>query len=98
MSPRVCAHVLIDPVRGCTSSAVYFLEYSIYPGFVDRDTFARADDPSYTSLNKSAYILCWMAYNIGATKRAEIIIRFLLCRLPSARARASLAGRYTLLV
>ena len=47
----------------CT--AVYFLEYSIYPGFVDRDTHA---NKGASHLNRDAFILCWMAYNVGVSE------------------------------
>ena len=54
--------VLARLILHCT--AVYFLEYSIYPGFVDRDTHA---NEGASLLNRDAFILCWMAYNVGVS-------------------------------
>lgn len=42
---------------------VYFCEYAIYPGLVDRDT----KFTSTSFVQENAYILSWMAYNIGVT-------------------------------
>ena len=51
-------------------AAVYFLEYSIYPGLVDRDTQA---EEGASLLNRNAFILCWMAYNVGVS--AIVVVR-----------------------
>lgn len=49
---------------------VYFFEYSIYPGLVDRDTkFVQKGH----FIQENAYILSWMAYNIGVSiSRASV--------------------------
>jgi battenin len=43
---------------------VYFCEYSIYPSLVDRDTHF-VDERSFVQRN--AYVLAWICYNIGVT-------------------------------
>jgi len=44
--------------------AVYVLEYSIYPGLVDRDTLCPIDD-SFMAVN--AFTMMWTCYNVGVT-------------------------------
>lgn len=46
-----------------TMVVVYFCEYAIYPGLVDRDT--KFTEKSF--IQENAYILSWMAYNVGVT-------------------------------
>eukprot|EP00941_MAST-03F_sp_MAST-3F-sp1_P004773 g4773.t1 len=51
-------------------AAVYFLEYSIYPGLVDRSSMAHHNA---SWLNRNIYELSYIAYNIGVTlSRASV--------------------------
>eukprot|EP00854_Cymbomonas_tetramitiformis_P003311 gene3311-4167_t len=59
--------------------AVYALEYSIYPGFVDRDTVELRDSDSF--IQKNTYTLAWMAYNIGVTLSRVSVSFFRVSRL-----------------
>jgi hypothetical protein len=58
--------------------SVYFLEYTIYPGLVDRDTLC----PSGTSwLGRHAFTLGWIAYNFGVMLARGSISFFRIERL-----------------
>lgn len=58
--------------------AVYFLEYFIYPGLVDRDTLC----PNGKSwLTKNAFTMSWIAYNVGVTCSRASVTFFRIERL-----------------
>lgn len=58
--------------------SIYFLEYLIYPGLVDRDTLC----PEGTSwLGRHAFTVGWIAYNIGVTLSRGSIAFFKIERL-----------------
>jgi len=58
---------------------VYFLEYLIYPGFVDRDTNKTLPDGvSNTALRRSTYTLAWACYNIGVTVSRSSVSFFVI--------------------
>lgn len=57
---------------------VYFLEYFIYPGLVDRDTLC---PEGKTWLTQNAFTVSWIAYNVGVTLSRASVTFFRIERL-----------------
>merc|ERR1719326_1844475 len=53
-------------------AAVYFCEYLVYPGFVDRDTLC---------LEGWTFTLCWVSYNLGVLISRASVAAFRIERL-----------------